>query len=263
MSDNIALELELRRLVNRLRRQASTEAAGAAADVAIDAADQAGAKVDEHAQQRQFVHGVGPLYVAKTSRPDQFVDWKDLRGVPPAIGSGGIDPETLELDGTQITTGTVPLGRLPVAEPGEVNSKELVRADDPRLTASTFVLRTSEYLGAGDFVNTHQVNGETRVRRACATQPEAAGAIGFVAQSVGANELATVFPVGENPACALPSVTLADLGRVVYLSTTPGKASFTPPSSPGLLLQPLGSVVGMVSDAVAIVLVRYEFRFRL
>lgn len=261
MSD-LDLDIALRRMTNRLKKQAAATASSAAAGAVGEASDAAQAAIDTHADQRQFVHGVGPLYVAKTSRPDQFVDWKDLRGIPPSIG-GSVDPSTIEIDGEQITTGKVPLPRLPVAAPGEVTAKGLVRADDPRLTIRTFSLVTSEYVAAGDFICTHEENGQTRARRANAAFTDPAGAIGFVVEAAGAGDLVTIFPVGENPVCYLPGATIAHINHVVYLSTTPGKVSLTPPSTPGLLLQPLGSIVGIVSSTVAIVLVRYEFRFRL
>ena len=261
--NEMELDIALRRLTNRLRKQATSEAGTAAAGAVSEASDAARAAVDEHAQQRQFVHGVGPLYVAKTSRADQFVDWKDLRGTPPPPGGGGVDPATLEIGGEQITTGVVPILRLPVAGLGEVSSSELVRADDPRLNATLFRMITSEYLAAGDFVVAHEVGGQPRVRRASADQVEACGAIGFVSEAVGSGEEVVVAPVGENAHCYLPGVTTAHLGRLIYLSSTPGKASFSPPSAPGQLIQSLGSVVGIVSSTVAIVLVRYEFRFRL
>jgi len=259
---NTAMDVALRRLVNRLRKQAVTEAAAAAAGMASAAADEAAAAVDAHADQRQFIHGIGPLYVAKTTRADQFVDWKDLKGTPP-LGGTGIDPETLEIDAAQITTGTMALQRLPVAAPGEGSSQKLVRADDPRLSSSRFVSTTAEFLAAGDFVQSEAVGGQVRMRRAAATLAQAGGAIGFVAEARGANEAVTVYPQGENAWTYLPGVTLADLGKIVYLSTEPGKVGLTPPTGAGQLIQPLGSIVGVVSATVAIVLVRYEFRFRL
>jgi hypothetical protein len=49
----------------------------------------------------------------------------------------------------------------------------------------------------------------------------------------------------------------------VFLSTTAGKSSLTPPDTTGQLVQPLGQVVTVHSTTLASVLVRYEFRFTL
>ncbi|MEI7772518.1 MAG: hypothetical protein WCI67_21190 [Chloroflexales bacterium] len=117
MSDTDKLEIALRRLTDQLGARSQTQATGAAAGVASDAASAAGAETDAHAALRQFVHGVGPLFVAKTKNPSQYVDWTEIQNRP-ALGTGGIDPATLELAGAQITTGTVRISRLPVAAAG-------------------------------------------------------------------------------------------------------------------------------------------------
>jgi hypothetical protein len=264
MSDSDALEIALRRLADQLKARSLHQATAAATSVAGEAADAAGAELDAHSAARQFVHGVGPLFVAKTKNPDQYMDWSEIKNKPASFpGAGGIDPETLEIDGSQVTTGTVNINRLPVATAGEASGLKLVRSDDPRLNAGTVtVVPAGEPLAAGDFVRIMASAGEARAFRADATA-FAQAAVGFVAESVGSGADAQVYPSGENVRAALDDATAADLGLTVFLSTTPGRIARTPPSGSGQLLQPLGTITAIHSGTIVSVLVRYEFRFRL
>ncbi|NNJ10594.1 hypothetical protein EKD04_009660 [Chloroflexales bacterium ZM16-3] len=263
MSDT-TLELALRRLADQLKSRSQSQAASAAAGVAAEAADAAAAEVDVHATLRQFVHGVGPLYVAKTKNPDQYVDWAEIKNKPTSFpGTGGFDPAELEIDGDQITTGTVPINRLPVAADGVADPLKLVRSDDGRLNAAPVaVVITGEALAAGDFVRMANTSGTARAWRADATL-FANAAIGFVASSAGIGETAMIYSGGENVHCQLAGATVADLGLTVFLNTTPGRIGRLPPSGTGQLLQPLGTVTAIHSSTVVSVLVRYEFRFQL
>ncbi|MBX0328260.1 hypothetical protein K2Z83_11290 [Oscillochloris sp. ZM17-4] len=258
------MDIALRRLADQLKARSATQASEAAAAVAGEASDAAAAEVDAHSAQRQFVHGVGPLYVAKTKNPDQYVDWSEIKNKPSTFpGAGGIDPETLEIDGDQVTTGTVNINRLPVASAGETSGQKLVRSDDPRLAqADIAVVTTGEALQAGDFVRIVGGGSAALAYKADATD-FAHAAVGFVAASVGAGEGAPVYPTGENVCAYLEDAALTDLGRTVFLSTTPGRISRTPPVGAGQLLQPLGTVTAIHSGTVVSVLVRYEYRFRL
>lgn len=263
MSNN--LEIALRRLADQLKARSQAQAVSAAAGVASEAAADAAAEVAVHAALRQFVHGVGPLYVAKTKNPDQYVDWAEIKNKPASFpGSGaGFDPSLLELDGAQITTGTVPINRLPVAADGVADHLTLVRSDDARLNAGTVaVVTTGEALSAGDFVRVANTGGAARAWRAAATS-YAGAAVGFVASSAGSGDAAPVYPGGENVHCQLAGASVADLGATVFLSTLAGRVSRLPPSGAGQLLQPLGTVTAIHSSTVVTVLVRYEFRFRL
>jgi hypothetical protein len=264
MSD-MDLDIALRRFTDALKARAATQAADAAAGVAGEATDAAAGEVDAHAALRQFVHGVGPLYVAKTKNPSQYVDWAEIANKPTAFPGtgGGVDPSTLEIDGRQITTGTVNISRLPVADDGEADPRLLVRSDDSRLNAAAVsVLLAGEPLAAGDFVRVAPGAGAARAFKADATTFSRA-AVGFIASSAGAGDAVPVYPGGTNVRAYLEDAGAADLGLTVFLSATPGRISRTPPSGPGQLLQPLGTITAIHSGTIVSVLVRYEFRFRL
>ena len=247
MSD-LDLDLAHRRLVNRLRKQATESAASAATAAASAVAADTQTAVDAHNDQRQFVHGVGPLRVVKTKNASQYPDWTEIENVPPGLRSGvGIDPTTLELDGAQITTGTVVLARLPVAGPGETSTTKLVRGDDPRLTSRAWACEAGEMLPMGSVVT---VWTDGRCGLASAASATTTG-VGVVAESYGMGQQAIIWPFGEAEVY-LPGVTSADIPTPVYLATTPGRVTLTLPSfTPGVILQSIGTVIGSVSTTVA------------
>jgi hypothetical protein len=265
MSSEQDLDLALRRYTDALKRRSASQATSAASGVVGEATDAAAAEVDAHAAQRQFVHGVGPLYVAKTKNPSQYVDWAEIANKPatfPGAG-GGIDPATLEIDGDQVTTGTVNISRLPVAAAGQASAQLLVRSDDARLNAvPVAVVAAGEALAGGDFVRVVAGADGAVALKADATAFNRA-AVGFVATSAGAGDAIPVYPNGENVRAYLEDATATDLGATVFLSTTPGRISRTPPSGPGQLLQLLGTITAVHSGTLVSVLVRYEYRFRL
>ena len=94
-------------------------------------------------------------------------------------------------------------------------------------------IECSENLTAGDFVNIYDDTGTAKVRRADATT---AGkhAQGFVLSGFSTGEMASVFFEGVNNAVA--GHTAGD----VFLATTPGTATSTPPSASGNVVQKLG-----------------------
>lgn len=99
--------------------------------------------------------------------------------------------------------------------------------------ADTAVVAASENLAAGDWVNVWSDAGTPKVRKADATT---AGkeAMGFVIGAATAGQNATVYFEGSNT-----GVTGMTAGRV-YLSTTPGVGSNTPPSAAGNIVQLVG-----------------------
>lgn len=101
--------------------------------------------------------------------------------------------------------------------------------------ADTNSITTSEALAAGDFVNIWNSTG-AKARKADAST---AGkeAHGFVLAAVSSGQPATVYSEGTNT-----QVTGMTAG-VVYLSTTPGQATATPPSGSGQIVQRLGVAV--------------------
>jgi hypothetical protein len=100
--------------------------------------------------------------------------------------------------------------------------------------ADTRALVTSEAIAAGDFVNIPA--GAFTVRKADAT---AVGkeAVGFVLSAFASGATATVYFEGTND-----QVT-GQTGGPVFLSTTPGAATATPPSAPGNAVQNIGFAV--------------------
>ena len=99
--------------------------------------------------------------------------------------------------------------------------------------ADTAGITASEALGFGDFVNVYNDAGVSKARKSDGTT-NGKPASGFVKVSVSSGALATVYFDGNNDA-----VTGATPGKA-YLSTIAGKASSTPPSASGNLVQILG-----------------------
>jgi hypothetical protein len=101
--------------------------------------------------------------------------------------------------------------------------------------ADTALIAASENLAAGDFVNIHNSTG-AKARKADATT-SGKHAHGFVLAAVTSGQNATVYFEGRNN--QVSSMTPGD----VFLSTSPGIASGTAPSSSGNVVQRLGVAV--------------------
>jgi hypothetical protein len=183
------------------------------------------------------VHGVGPLYVAKTSRSDQWPDWKDLRGVVPDLGSI-IDPSVFELDADQLVSGTIHDERLPIAAPGEV-SNGLVRGNDPRLTSRASVAETAVPMTIGT-LTTIQADGKA-APASCASPSTAA--VGFIAESYGVGESAIIWPFGIIDQY-LPSFATSDHMIPLYLGLNGGFSRDMPQSG---IIQHVGTVIGVTA----------------
>lgn len=102
--------------------------------------------------------------------------------------------------------------------------------------ADTQVIVASEALTAGDFVNIWDNAGSPRVRKADATT-NGKTAHGFVLAAVANAANATVYFEGTND-----QVT-GQVAGDVYLATTAGAATGTPPSASGNVVQPIGVAV--------------------
>lgn len=102
--------------------------------------------------------------------------------------------------------------------------------------ADTKIVLASEALSAGDFVNIYNNSGTANVRKADATT-SGKEATGFVLAAVSNGANATVYFEGTNN-----QRTGLTAGRQ-YLSTTPGAATSTPPSSSGNVVQFLGTAI--------------------
>ena len=102
--------------------------------------------------------------------------------------------------------------------------------------ADTASIVASEALSAGDYVNVYDDTGTAKVRKADATT---AGkeAHGFVLSAVSSAASATVYFEGTNTAIT------GQTAGVVYLATTAGAGSITPPSAAGNVVQRIGFAV--------------------
>jgi hypothetical protein len=103
-------------------------------------------------------------------------------------------------------------------------------------TESAIVVPASENLSAGDFVNLWPNAGVMNVRKATAAQP-GYECSGFVITSVTAGQSVTVYLAGKNN--LLSGLTLGP----VFLSTTPGLVSSSPPTVSGQVVQPVGYAI--------------------
>ncbi len=102
--------------------------------------------------------------------------------------------------------------------------------------ADIAVIEASENLAAGDFVNVWSDEGDAKVRKADATT-SGKEAHGFVLAAVTAEQNADVYFEGTND-----QVTGQTPGDV-FLATTAGGATATPPASTGNVVQRIGVAV--------------------
>jgi hypothetical protein len=243
-------ELAMRDLVEALHRR-TNERLAPFASMVQDAATGVAQGLADHAALRSMTHGVPAGYViARTSDPSGFVRWGEIIGKPDWL-TGTFDPGVLTFDASQITSGTIALDRLPPV---------VVLTNDPRLNVATITLPVGEPLSAGDMVTVVEDTGGTAVvMRASATSPTTV-AIGYVVESYGINQQAQVYPVGINPYASPVTMTGIQIGTHVFLATTPGRITTTPPGGSGTVIQPVGRVVGVPTGSVVPVLIRYEYR---
>ena len=118
-------------------------------------------------------------------------------------------------------------------------------------SASTVTATATEGLSAGDIVNLHNNAGTKSVRKANATDATKP-AHGFVLAAVSSSATATVYLDGQDTQIPVGSYVAADVGKTVFLSTTAGGITTTPPNSTGNLLQALGEIVDVGGSAVTI-----------
>lgn len=104
------------------------------------------------------------------------------------------------------------------------------------IAADTKIIVASEALSAGDLVNVYNNAGTPTCRKADATST-GKEAHGFVLSAVSSSANATVYFEGTND--QLTSLTAGNL----YLATTAGAVTATPPSSAGNVVQRVGVAV--------------------
>lgn len=108
--------------------------------------------------------------------------------------------------------------------------------------ATTATIVASENLAAGDIVNIYNNAGTRTVRKANATDATKP-AHGFVLASVSSSANASVYFDGQDNVVPSGSFVAADVGKMLFLSTTAGGVTTTPPVSAGNIVQALGAVV--------------------
>jgi hypothetical protein len=177
------------------------------------------------------------------------VRWSEIADKPDLsdldIGTSG-----LEIDASQVTTGTFVLARLPVADGGESDTQKLVRSDDVRLQTKSFFVEVGESLLAGHFVTIYNNNGTKKCKPADATSTDTL-AVGFVNQGYGIGQTAEIFPFGNNTQVYIPGLTSTSQMKPIRLGTG-GYAITGPPSDvPGTIIQDLGIIISVVSTTIA------------
>ena len=141
--------------------------------------------------------------------------------------------DTSLLNTAAASTGAAEAGKVPLLDgSGKMPTSMLPTGSQE----ATVEMTTSEALSNGDFVNIHDQGG-AKVRKAdgsVAGKP----AEGFVLSSAAAGAPVNVYFSGSNT-----GVTGMTPGKV-FLSTTPGKCTSTPPAGAGNVVQCLGVAIG-------------------
>lgn len=138
-----------------------------------------------------------------------------------------------------------------VASAGAGNAGDIVALDASGKLDSTVMptgigsdsvsIVASETLAAGDLVNIWNDAGTPKARKADATA-EGKEAVGFVLEGITSGASGTVH--FEQTITGLSSLTP---GAAMYLSTTPGAATATPPSGSGTVVQYIGRAISATS----------------
>ena len=138
-----------------------------------------------------------------------------------------------EVEGLTSSSGVSDAGKIPALDStGRLNENMMPVG----LGADTAQLISSDSLGAGNYINVWNDSGVFKVRKADATV-EGKSADGFVLAAVAIGEPALVYFEGRNT-----QVSGMTPGSV-YLSTTAGLGTQTPPSASGNVVQRLGVAV--------------------
>lgn len=149
-----------------------------------------------------------------------------------------------EVFGVQTSTGASSAGAIPALDStGRLDATMMPVG----IGATVVVVPLTEAAAAGDFINLFENAGVPSGRLANATN-DTKPAHGFVMSAVAANASAVVYVDGENTV-----LTGLSTGARYYLSTSPGKATATPPSASGNIVQLLGvacnkTTIGFTQD---------------
>ncbi|MVN86928.1 hypothetical protein GO986_09135 [Deinococcus sp. HMF7620] len=150
----------------------------------------------------------------------------------PALNANGVLDATI-VNSTVASLGAGSSGKLPALDAsGRLDQSFLPTG----IGADTASIQASEALAAGDYINIWSSSGSARVRKADAT---AAGkeAHGFVLAAVASGANATVYFEGTNTGVS------SQTPGPVFLATTAGAGTSTPPTGSGNVQQVLGFAV--------------------
>lgn len=138
---------------------------------------------------------------------------------------------------TQTSAGVADAGKIPALD---ANGRLATTMMPVGVTPEVASIVTSENLAAGDYVNIYNNAGTPTARKADATS---AGkeAMGFVLAASTSPAAALVYMEGANT-----GVTGQTAG-LIFLSTTPGQGTSTPPSGSGNVVQRLGVATAATS----------------
>lgn len=153
-----------------------------------------------------------------------------------------LDPVTGRLTqqaATDVSDGSANAGDIVALDPSGKISQTMLPAGVGQSTISAVA---TEALSAGDLVQVYSNGGVRSVRKANATD-YTKPSNGFVLDSIAQSASGIVYLGGQNTAIPLGTFTPADIGKRVFLSTTAGGVTTTPPTAPGNLIQPVGVIV--------------------
>jgi hypothetical protein len=153
----------------------------------------------------------------------------DADKIPVLNGDGVLDPSIL--NATNTSAGAADAEKIPKLDGSGRLSPTMMPTG---MGQDSAVIIASETIASGDFVNIWDDSGESRVRKADASQ-KGKEAHGFVLEGGAADTEVTVFFEGTNGACVYSGA----YGQV-YLAATPGLATNTPPTGTGKVQQVIG-----------------------
>lgn len=136
-----------------------------------------------------------------------------------------------EVEATDTSTGVGEAGDIVALDStGKIDNSLL----PPGVGLETAQIEASQNLSAGDFVNIFDDAGTIKVRKADATT-SGVEANGYVLDAWTSGQTATVYFEQVNN-----QITISGGGLTLYLSTTAGLVTSTPPSASGNIVQKLG-----------------------
>lgn len=163
----------------------------------------------------------------------------------------------LELDGTTgrpkqkeatTTGGAGQAGKIPaLGADGLIPPSMLGSVGVPSVSANAY-----ENLTAGNYVNLFYTGGAINARKANATDTTLP-AHGYILTGVSTGATVDVYADGFNSQVPQGSFTTADIGKRVFLSTTAGAVTLTPPTTTtGRLVQCVGTIFGVAGSLVTV-----------